>query len=73
MLDHVGLGVTDYQRSKAFDQKALAPLGITVLMEPMGKAAGFGTERSSGFASGDARCGRTAKARIASWLAAAFQ
>ncbi|HEX2410440.1 MAG TPA: VOC family protein [Solirubrobacteraceae bacterium] len=42
MLDHVGFGVTDYQRSKAFYERALAPLGLTLLMEPMAEAAGFG-------------------------------
>jgi catechol 2,3-dioxygenase-like lactoylglutathione lyase family enzyme len=42
MLDHVGFGVSDYERSKAFYEKALAPLGLTVLMEPMAQAAGFG-------------------------------
>lgn len=42
MLDHAGFGVGDYERSKAFDLKALAPLAVTLLMEPMGKAEGFG-------------------------------
>lgn len=42
MLDHAGFGVSDYERSKAFYVKALAPLGVSLLMEPMGKAAGFG-------------------------------
>src|SRR5215208_6383722 len=42
MIDHAGFGVSDYQRSKAFYERALAPLGITLLMEPMGAAAGFG-------------------------------
>ena len=42
MIDHAGFGVTDYARSKAFYERALAPLGITLLMEPMGRAAGFG-------------------------------
>ncbi len=42
MIDHVGFGVSDYQRSKAFYERALAPLGITLVMEPMGRAAGFG-------------------------------
>jgi catechol 2,3-dioxygenase-like lactoylglutathione lyase family enzyme len=32
ILDHVGFAVTDVERSKAFYAKALAPLGITVLM-----------------------------------------
>jgi catechol 2,3-dioxygenase-like lactoylglutathione lyase family enzyme len=42
MLDHVGFGVSDYQRSKAFYEQALAPLGIELLMEPVAQAAGFG-------------------------------
>ncbi|MDR3417872.1 MAG: VOC family protein [Nevskia sp.] len=33
MLDHIGFSVPDLQRSKAFYQKALAPLGIGVIME----------------------------------------
>ena len=49
MLDHVGFGVTDYARSKAFYEKALAPLGITLVLEPMGAAAGFGRERKPFF------------------------
>jgi len=40
-LDHISLFVTDYARSKAFYEKALAPLGIQLLME-FGQAAGFG-------------------------------
>ena len=42
MLDHVGFAVADYGRSKSFYEKALAPLGLTVLLEPQGEAAGFG-------------------------------
>ena len=42
MLDHVGFAVSDYERSKAFYEKALAPLGLTLLMEPVAEAAGFG-------------------------------
>ena len=41
MLDHIGLIVHDYQRSKAFYQSALAPLGYELVME-MGDWAGFG-------------------------------
>lgn len=41
ILDHVTLMVSDYARSKAFYEAALAPLGITPLME-FGKACGFG-------------------------------
>ena len=44
MLDHVGFTVSDYERSKAFYEKALAPLGITLLYEPGGQAAGFGRD-----------------------------
>ena len=44
MLDHVGFAVRDYSRSRSFYEKALAPLGITVLLEPAGEAAGFGRD-----------------------------
>jgi catechol 2,3-dioxygenase-like lactoylglutathione lyase family enzyme len=44
MLDHVGFTVSDYQRSKAFYERALAPLGLSLLMEPVGQAAGFGKD-----------------------------
>jgi catechol 2,3-dioxygenase-like lactoylglutathione lyase family enzyme len=45
MLDHLGIAVTDFDRSKAFYARALAPLGITVLMEPVPGIAGFGEQR----------------------------
>jgi catechol 2,3-dioxygenase-like lactoylglutathione lyase family enzyme len=41
-LDHVGFAVADYQRSKAFYEKALAPLGLKLLMEFSEAAAAFG-------------------------------
>ena len=44
MLDHVGFGVSDYERSKAFYVKALAPLGIELIKEPSGRAAGLGRD-----------------------------
>ena len=44
VLDHVGFTVADYARSKAFYEQALAPLGMTLLMEFSGAAAGFGRE-----------------------------
>ena len=44
MLDHVGVTVSDYERSKAFYAQALAPLGIELLMEPVKHAAGFGRD-----------------------------
>jgi catechol 2,3-dioxygenase-like lactoylglutathione lyase family enzyme len=45
MLDHVGLRVSDYQRSKRFYELALAPLGYRLVMEFGGAAAGFGPDR----------------------------
>jgi catechol 2,3-dioxygenase-like lactoylglutathione lyase family enzyme len=44
MVDHVGFAVRDYARSRAFYEAALAPLGLTLLMEPAGAAAGFGKD-----------------------------
>jgi catechol 2,3-dioxygenase-like lactoylglutathione lyase family enzyme len=42
MLDHIGLGVSDYAASKSFFLAALAPLGVKVVMEgPYG--VGMGT------------------------------
>ncbi len=32
MLDHIGLRVSDYAKSRAFYDKALAPLGVGVVM-----------------------------------------
>ena len=44
MLDHVGLTVSDLEKSKIFFADALAPLGYSVLAD-FGTAAGLGTER----------------------------
>jgi catechol 2,3-dioxygenase-like lactoylglutathione lyase family enzyme len=49
MLDHVGFPVLDYERSKAFYTRALAPLGYTLVMEVRqdeqdSPAAGFGAD-----------------------------
>ena len=41
ILDHFGFGVSDYPRAKVFYAQALAPLGVTVLME-------FGPEQTEG-------------------------
>jgi catechol 2,3-dioxygenase-like lactoylglutathione lyase family enzyme len=50
MIDHIGFAVSDYERSKAFYAKALAPLGYSLIREVSGEdnpskfpAAGFGT------------------------------
>ncbi len=49
MLDHVGFAVGDYDRSKAFYGNALAPLGLQLLIEPVGEAAGFGADGKPSF------------------------
>ncbi len=45
ILDHVGYAVSDYAASKTFYQKALAPLGITLIMEVTKEMTG-GTEHA---------------------------
>jgi catechol 2,3-dioxygenase-like lactoylglutathione lyase family enzyme len=42
MIDHTGIGVSDFERSKAFYEKALEPLGYHVIMEIPAVGAGFG-------------------------------
>jgi catechol 2,3-dioxygenase-like lactoylglutathione lyase family enzyme len=49
VLDHIGLDVSDYQRSKAFYEKALAPLGLRLLMEPVPSVGGFGSDQKPFF------------------------
>jgi catechol 2,3-dioxygenase-like lactoylglutathione lyase family enzyme len=44
MLDHIGLNVSDYDRSRDFFERALAPLGFSVLMEPVPRIGGFGRD-----------------------------
>jgi catechol 2,3-dioxygenase-like lactoylglutathione lyase family enzyme len=48
ILDHIGINATDFERSKAFYAAALAPLGITLVME-WGQAAGFGRDGKPDF------------------------
>jgi catechol 2,3-dioxygenase-like lactoylglutathione lyase family enzyme len=43
MLDHIGLRVTDIERARAFYNKALAPLGIGIVMEVSAEETGAGT------------------------------
>jgi catechol 2,3-dioxygenase-like lactoylglutathione lyase family enzyme len=63
ILDHVGIRVSDFERSKAFYRESLGVLGIELLYDqafPDGNVAGFGKERSSFFvASGRAQRGET--------------
>jgi catechol 2,3-dioxygenase-like lactoylglutathione lyase family enzyme len=49
MLDHLILGVSDYERSKAFYSAALAPLGYEVVVEVEGLSCGFGSAGKPGF------------------------
>jgi catechol 2,3-dioxygenase-like lactoylglutathione lyase family enzyme len=73
MLDHIGFGVSDFARSKAFYERALAPLGYRVAMqvtpeETGGDAhAGFGDERKPYFwiGTGNALKGRLHVAFVA--------
>ena len=60
MLDHVGLAVSDAERSKRFYEQALAPLGIGLIMsvppektEAGGTAHGFGSDGKPYFWIGD--------------------
>jgi catechol 2,3-dioxygenase-like lactoylglutathione lyase family enzyme len=44
-LDHIGLDVSDYEASKSFYDKALAPLGVKLMMEPVeGIIGGYGDD-----------------------------
>jgi len=43
IIDHIGIAISDYDKSKEFYSKALAPLGIKLLAEVQGWA-GFGKE-----------------------------
>ncbi len=49
MLDHMGFAARDYERSKSFYEQALAPLGLSLIKEPMGAAAGFGRDGHASF------------------------
>ena len=50
MIDHIGIGVTDYGRARGFYDRALAPLGIALVMEVTAEqtgghaAAGYGSQ-----------------------------
>jgi catechol 2,3-dioxygenase-like lactoylglutathione lyase family enzyme len=55
MLDHIGFGVSDYARAKSFYERALAPLGIGIVMEVTPEqtgdhsAVGFGSDNKPYF------------------------
>jgi catechol 2,3-dioxygenase-like lactoylglutathione lyase family enzyme len=68
MLDHIGIGVSDFARSKNFYDKALAPLGIALVMEVTAEqtgdepSAGYGSQRKPYFWFGP---GNVARAHVA--------
>ncbi len=68
MLDHIGFSVSDFARSSTFYQKALAPLGIKIIMEVTAEqsgsyqGAGFGDDRKPYFWIG-AGAGEAARSR----------
>ena len=47
MIDHIGIVVSDYERSKQFYRKSLDPIGYELLMEVQG-FADFGLKNGSG-------------------------
>ncbi len=54
IIDHIGVAIKDYDRSKAFYEKVLAPLGISLVMEWSGWA-GFGKDQKPEFWMGPAK------------------
>jgi len=50
MLDHVGVSVADFERSKDFYRRALAPLGLQLLMEVTAAETGAGAHAGFGAA-----------------------
>jgi catechol 2,3-dioxygenase-like lactoylglutathione lyase family enzyme len=48
VIDHIGIRVRDYERSKAFFEPALRPLGYELVME-FGKVGGFGAQGKPDF------------------------
>jgi catechol 2,3-dioxygenase-like lactoylglutathione lyase family enzyme len=78
MLDHVGISVSDYHKSRAFYTDALIPLGIDVVMQVTAEqtggyeGAGYGVDQKPSFwiGSGDKKGGATHVAFTASTRAA---
>jgi len=48
IIDHIGVAVSDYEKSKAFYAKSLAPLGISLVVEIQGWA-GYGKNEKPEF------------------------
>jgi catechol 2,3-dioxygenase-like lactoylglutathione lyase family enzyme len=45
VIDHMGLTVSDYATSRDFYSAALAPLGYSLMMEPVAGVGGFGRDK----------------------------
>lgn len=58
MLDHVGVPVSDFERSKRFYAEALSPLGYELIMQPTVSAAGFGLRGKPDFWIGQGQTGQ---------------
>jgi catechol 2,3-dioxygenase-like lactoylglutathione lyase family enzyme len=58
LLDHVGVPVSDFERSKRFYAQALSPLGYELIMEPSVSAAGFGRRGKPDFWIGQGETGQ---------------
>jgi len=48
IIDHIGLAISDYEQSKTFYTRALAPLGIELMVEVQGWA-GYGKGEKAAF------------------------
>jgi len=71
MIDHVGMPVSDIARATAFYLKALAPLGIGIVMQVSaeqtgnGAAVGFGADQKPFFWIGEAPVSGNSRVHIA--------
>jgi catechol 2,3-dioxygenase-like lactoylglutathione lyase family enzyme len=65
MLDHLGLNVSHYDRSRDFYAQALAPLGLSLLMEPAARIGGFGRDGKPTFWITDQRGPTTENVHVA--------
>ena len=65
MLDHIGLNVSDYDRSRSFYERALAPLGFAMLTEPVPRTCGFGRDGKPWFWITDQRKPTTENVHVA--------
>jgi catechol 2,3-dioxygenase-like lactoylglutathione lyase family enzyme len=51
VIDHIGIGVRDYEESRTFYERALAPLGLAMVaeIEADNRAAGYGRDGRDDF------------------------